>query len=211
MTSGVCDMCGKVLKSSNPEAMAAHKRESSSCSLLSGGAPSKNAPAAVKKAEEALAEIIADGHRLQAAGTFEELEQHAVKRKEAEQAVKKARSESKAEKAAIKQLAANSMSAANWTSCLTSALDGNADDGRFSKGESAIEERLASETVGLVTSAQFKEKREALAAEGARKREEEARAESEARAERARKKQEKKRKREAAERRGLSFAEEAED
>ena len=195
-TSGKCDVCGKVLKSSAPEAMEAHKRESSSCVP----APSKgNAPKAVRDAEERLRDVIEEGQRLAVHGSFEEVERNTADRKEAEQALKRARSESKSEKRAIKDLAAASMSAAAWTSSLTSALDGGGDD-RFAKAEDNVEQQLAAQTVGLVSAEAFREKREALEAETASKR---AREEEE----QLKRKKAKKKKLEQQQRRGLSFAE----
>jgi hypothetical protein len=206
-TSGICNVCGKRLKSCSPEAMAAHQRESTTCV----GAPSKNAPEAVRKAEAALLEAVEEEKRVHAEGNYEAIEAHAVKRKQAEAAVKNARAEAKQEKQKIKNLAAASMSAANWTASLTSALDGNSEAGRFSKGDSAIEEKLATATVGLVTAEAFREKRVALEAEVEQRRQEEEEGARLAEAQRARKKQEKKRKREQAERRGLSFEEEGDE
>ena len=127
-TSGICNVCGKRLKSSAPEAMAAHQRESTTCV----GAPSKNAPEAVKKAESALFLVIEEEKRLQSEGSFEEIQAHAVKRKQAEEAVKNARAGAKARKQEIKSLAAASMSAESWTSSLTSALDGKNDERNLS-------------------------------------------------------------------------------
>ena len=175
-TSGRCDICGKLLKSSNPEAMAAHQRESSSCVP----APSKgNAPKAVKDAEARLAEVIEEGRKLQTAGSLAEQERNAEERKQAEQALKRVRAESKSEKRQIKELAAASMSTAAWTSSLTSALDGGGND-RFSRAEDNLEHRLAQQTVGLVKAEDFRRKREAIEEEEAGKadkaeREEEAR------------------------------------
>ena len=197
-TSGRCDICGKLLKSSNPEAMAAHQRESQSCMPP----PSKgNAPKAVKDAEEHLAAIIEEGQRLQMSGSYEEVERNTAKRKEAEQALKRARSECKAEKRQIKDLAAASMSAAAWTSTLSSALDGGG-DGRFAKAEEHVEHALAARTVGLVSAEDFAKRREAVEAETAGKREREEQ-------ERLERKQAKKAKREQKERSRLSFEEDA--
>ena len=124
----------------------------------------------------------------------------AARRKEAEQALKQARAETKAEKRQIKDLAAASMSAASWTASIASALDGDGDGGgRFATAGSDVEQQLAARTVGLVSAGAFREKREALEAEEARKRERE-------REDRLQRKQAKKAKREQQERRGLSFA-----
>lgn len=194
----VCDICGKVLKGSGPEALAAHKRDSSTC------APqvTKGASSAVQRAEKRVADIIAEGRRHDL--TFEELERNGRDRKEAEQVLKQARTESKQEKRAIKEMAAASQSAAGWTSALLAG-----EEARFAKAEEgAVDARLAKETVGFVTAAAFREKREALQAEEAGKaarQEAEAQAEVAARAER---KAHKKRKREEQQRRGLSFDDE---
>ena len=196
-TSGRCDVCGKMLKSSNPEALAAHKRESSSCIPQ----PSKgHAPKAVRDAEERLREVIEEGHRLHAHGSFESIERNTKERVQAEQALKSARSESKAEKRQIKDLAAKSMSTAAWTSSLSSALEGGGDD-RFSRAEDNLEHRLAQQTVGLVKADDFRRKREAIEEEEAGK------AEREEEAKKA-KKAAKKAKREQQERQGLSFEDE---
>lgn len=201
-TSGKCDICGKLLKSSNPEALEAHKRESSSCVPP----PSKgNAPKAVKDAEDKLRQIIEDGRRLQSGGSFEEIEANVAARREAEQVLKRVRDECKSEKRHIKDLAASSMSAAAWTSSLSSALDGGGDT-RFAKAEENVEARLAQQTVGLVSAKDFQAKREAIEAEeaalggveGKRVRDE---------ADRLAKKAAKKAKREKQERKGLSFDE----
>ena len=101
-----------------------------------------------------------------------------------------ARKDSKADKKAIKQLAANSMSAASWTQ---GVLDG---DSKYVRAEEGVEQRLAASTVGLVTADQFREKRLAL--------EEEAQEAEEAQR---RRRQAKKAKREQEQRRGLSFVE----
>ena len=195
-TSGRCNICGKLLKSSAPEAMAAHQRESSSCVP----APSKgNAPKAVRMAEERLAEIIEEGQRLQTTGSFEEVEGNVARRKEAELALKRARDDGKAEKRAIKELAASSMSAAAWTSSLSSAISGDGDQ-RFERADEGVDSALAARTVGLVSAEAFRERREAVEAEAAGKREREE-------AERLERKQAKKKKREQQERRGLSFVE----
>ena len=195
-TSGRCNICGKLLKSSAPEAMAAHQRESSSCIPP----PSKgNVPKALKDAEEHLRELIEEGHRLQVSGSHDEIERNTAKRREAEQAVRRIRSECKEQKREIKDLAAKSMSAAAWTSSLSSALDGSGDD-RFAKAEENVEHRLAAQTVGLGSAEDFKSKREAIEMEEAGKRERE---EAEAK----QRKKAKKAKREQQERERLSFVE----
>ena len=181
--------------------MAAHQRESSTCIAP----PSKHAPKAVKDAEERLHAIIAEGQRLISSGSFEEREKNDAERRAAEQALKNARVESKAEKRAIKDLAAASMSAASWTSTLSSALGGDGDS-RFSKAEEDVERQLAERTVGLVSAGDFRERREAIEAEeaakaGKREREE---------AERLEKKAAKKAKREKQEKAKLSFEEDDE-
>ena len=183
--------------------MAAHQRESSTCIP----APGKNEPKVVKDAEVALAAVIEEGRVLAASGSFEDQERNAAERKEAEAAVKRARAESKADKRAIKELAASSMSAASWTQSVAAVIGGG-DDARFAKAEDGtVEHRLAAETVGLVSAEAFRERREALEAEEATKREREAEEEAEAAKRRLEKKKEKKRKREQQERRGLSFVE----
>ena len=195
-TSGKCDICGKVLKSSSIEAMEAHKRESQSCVPP----PSKgNAPKQVKDAEDRLRDIIDEGHRLASSGSFEDIEANAAARREAEQTLKRVRNECKAEKRAIKDLAAASMSAAAWTSNLSSALSGGGDD-RFAKAEENVEHRLAQQTVGLVSAEDFRSKRVAIEAEEAGKREREEE-------ERRQRKKAKKAQREQQERKGLSFVE----
>ena len=199
----VCDVCGKVLKSSAPEALASHKRESSKCIA----APSRGeASSDVRKAEAELAEVMTMGQNLH--GSFEEIEQHLARRREAELSVKRARSESKAQKVAIKEMAAASMSAANWTASVASAISGESEgsSSRFSKGECSLEGRFATETVGLLGATAFREKREALEREAEKELDRKAQAEHEADVQRVKRKQDKKRKREAKEKRGLSFA-----
>lgn len=188
-----CMVCGKVLRGTTMEAMLAHRRESESCVPPLG--TDKNAPHAVKQAEAALQEVIEEGNRLKVSGSFDEIQNHTRRRAEAEQALKRARNESKAEKRAIKDLAVASMSAANWTQAV---LGGESE--RFSRGEDAVEQRLAQETVGLVSSADFRERREQLETEAAERKVREVEAAQ-------KRKQEKKRKREQQQRRGLSFTE----
>ena len=129
--------------------------------------PSKHAPKAVKDAEERLHAIIAEGQRLISSGSFEEREKNDAARRAAEQALKNARVESKAEKRAIKDLAAASMSAASWTSTLSSALGGDGDS-RFSKAEEDVERQLAERTVGLVSAGDFRERRKTEAEQAAK-------------------------------------------
>ena len=140
---------------------------------------------------------------MHSSGSFEEIEKNVAQRKEAEQALKRARAEASSEKRAIKDLAANSMSAAAWTASLSTALNGGGDDGRFSKAEDSVEQALAAQTVGLVSAEAFREKRQALEEEAAQKRQREEE-------ERVQRKAAKKAKKEKQERRGLSFVEDDE-
>eukprot|EP00966_Prymnesium_polylepis_P060459 1402784-Prymnesium_polylepis.1 len=98
------------------------------------------------------------------------------------------------------------MSAASWTSSLASAFSGDGDE-RFSRGDDALDSRLAQETVGLVSGAAFREKRLALEAEEVARRAKEEESERERVAAAKQRKKDKKRKREQEERRGLSFEE----
>ena len=117
--------------------------------------------------------------------------------------MKQARKETKAEKQAIKDLAAASMSAAGWTQAL---LDG--EETRFAKAESnAVEQRLSAETVGLVSASDFREKRAALEAEATEKRVREEQEARDAVVEKQQRKKQKRQQREREERRGLSFVE----
>jgi len=116
-------------------------------------------------------------------------------------------SHEQAEKARVKELAQQSMSAAGWTSAL---LQG--EENRFAKAdEGAVESQLAAATVGLVSSAAFREKREELEAAAGAKREREAEEAAEAAAAQQARKRAKKREREKQQQRGLSFAADEED
>ena len=170
--------------------MSAHQRESQSCRPQA----SRSDSTSVKALEAKLASVVAEGKALgMGSGTFEQSEKNAALQKELEKQLRQARRDSKADKQAIRQLAQNSMSAASWTQ---GVLDG---DSKYVKGESGVEQRLAAETVGLVTADQFREKRERLESEEADERDA---AEKEKQRRRA-----KKAKREQQERRGLSFVE----
>jgi hypothetical protein len=179
--------------------MAAHQRESQHCVPTTKGATGK-----VAQLEGKLKEIIEHGRRLGTGkgGSFEEVQANLKARDEAEAELKAARQSSKDEKRAVKDLAQKSMSAAGWTQAL---LEG---DARFSQAEEGVvEHRLAAETVGLVSSAAFRQKREELETEaiGKRKRDEEA--ERATRLEAVKQKKEKKIRREREQKRGLSFVE----
>jgi hypothetical protein len=196
-----CPRCGKVLRSGSEEAMRAHQRESESCFAQSG----KGESSAVTALAERLRKLIDEGRKLgTGTGTFEDTQRNAKERAQVEAQLKQARKETKREKQAVKDLAAASMSAANWTQHI---LQG---DSRFSKGEASVEHRLAQETVGLVTSSEFKAKKEALEAEAVRKeREDEERAAAKrAAAEVERKARKKRQRQEQASK--LSFADEDE-
>ena len=130
----------------------------------------------------------------------------APERAEVEEELKRARKESKAEKTMVKTLAQESLSAASWTQSLASAFSGDGDQ-RFARGDDSLDQRLASETVGLVTAGAFREKRLALEAEVVAKREREEEIERERAAAEKQRRREKKQKREAQQRKGLSFEE----
>jgi hypothetical protein len=196
----VCDICGKCLRSATAEAMAAHQLESSTCFPPPSLA---HAPPAIKQAEAALRAVVEEGERLRVCGSFDEVQRNAQARADAHQALKRAKLDAKADKRAIKDLAQSSMSAASWTQALK---DGS--DSKFARAEgSVIESRLAAETVGLVTSTEFRQKREELAAEEAQRRAEEEGKREREQAEAQERKRAKKRKHEERERRGLSFEE----
>lgn len=181
--------------------MTAHQRESSTCAPA---LKSKNPTPNVKEAEESLAAAIEEGRRLETLGSFEDVEKAARSRREAELRLKQARSDSKAEKRQIRELAASSLSAASWTKAV---LGG--EEARFDRAEGGmVEQALAAQTVGLVTSAEFRERREALEAEEAARGVREEEAERKAAQHRLEKKRARKRQREEQERRGLSFVEE---
>ena len=191
-----CPICGKLLRSGSDEAMSAHQRESQSCYPKAG----KSDSSVVKALEARLASVIAEGKALgSGSGTFEQTERNAAERVEVEQLLKQARKDSKADKKAIKQLAANSMSAASWTQ---GVLDGH---NKYVRAEEGVEHRLAAETIGLVTADQFREKRMALEEEALEKRQREEAAAREADEVQRRRRQAKKAKREQEERRCLSF------
>jgi hypothetical protein len=83
------------------------------------------------------------------------------------------------------------------------------EEARFDRAEGGmVEQALAAQTVGLVTSAEFRERREALEAEEAARGVREEEAERKAAQHRLEKKRARKRQREEQERRGLSFVEE---
>jgi hypothetical protein len=192
MPPGVCDICGKVLRSTSHEAMAAHQLESSTCIPP----VSAHAPKAIKDAEAALRAVVLEGQRLHANGTFEEIERNAKHRAEAAQALKSARLDAKSEKQNIRDLASASMSAAGWTQALREG-----ESARFAKATlPAVDQKLAAATVGLVSSSDFRQKREILVAEEEHKI---LHAEEAARE----RKRAKKQKLEMQQRRGLSFEE----
>jgi hypothetical protein len=197
MGRGICDRCGKQLRCASDEAMAAHQRESQHCVPKTKGATGK-----VAQLEGQLRDIIEHGRRLAAGkgGSFDEVQANLKARDEAEAALKAARQSSKDEKALVKNLAQKSMSAADWTQAL---LEG---DARFSQAEEGVvEQRLAAETVGLVSSAAFRQKREELESEALSKRKREEDAERATRLDADKRKKEKKLKREREQTRGLSF------
>lgn len=197
MGRGICDRCGKQLRCASDEAMAAHKRESQHCVPTTKGAIGK-----VAQLEAKLKEIIGHGRRLGAGqgGSFEEVQANLKARDEAEAELKAARQSSKDEKVLVKNLAQKSMSAAGWTQAL---LEG---DARFSQAEEGmVEQRLAAETVGLVSSAAFRQKREELESEAISKRKREEEDERATRSDADQRKKEKKLKREREQKRGLSF------
>ena len=148
-----CDICGKVIKSTSAEAMAAHQRESSSCYPLTASA---SAPKAVRDAEEQLRAAIDESKRLAAGGgSFEEQERAVRERSSAVLALKRARQESRDAKKEIRDIAQASMSAQGWTDALRAG-----EEARFARAEGdAVESRLASETIGLVSASAFKQKR----------------------------------------------------
>ena len=198
MAGRTCPICGKVLRSGSEEAMSAHQRESQSCRPQANRSDSTS----VKALEAKLASVVAEGKALgMGSGTFEQSEKNAALQKELEKQLREARRDSKADKQAIRQLAQNSMSAASWTQ---GVLDG---DSKYVKGEAGVEQRLAAETVGLVTADQFREKRERLESEEAEKRQREEADERDAAEKEKQRRRAKKAKREQQERRGLSFVE----
>lgn len=151
-----CPICGKLLKSGSEDAMRSHQRESQSCYPTSGKGESN----AIKALDEKLRSLIDEGRRLgTTGGSFEETQRNEAERQKVEHELKNARKEHRNEKQAVKDLAKASMSAANWTQVLL------AGDQRFSKGEESVEGRLAQQTVGLVTSSEFREIRASLEAE----------------------------------------------
>lgn len=178
--------------------MAAHKRDSNSCVPTTKGATGK-----VAQLEEKLKQVIEAGRRLGVGkGSFEEVQANFKERDEVEVELKEARKSIKADKTMVKNLAQASMSAAGWTQAL---LEG---DARFSQAEEgAVESRLAAETVGLVTSAQFRLKREELEAEAISKRKRDVEEGQAASVALEKRKKAKKLKREQEQKRGLSFAE----
>mmetsp|Transcript_5874 Transcript_5874/g.9856 ORF Transcript_5874/g.9856 Transcript_5874/m.9856 type:complete len:202 (+) Transcript_5874:286-891(+) len=191
-----CSICGKICKSE--AGVKQHQREADSCRLTAGSSDSQ----LVKQLDEKLQRVIEAGRSLGlGSGSFEETQRNNAEREELEAALRNARCESKNEGKRIKELACKSMDTSNWTKAL---LDG---DQRFSKSEELLEARLAQETVGLVSTTAFREKRENLEKEDCEKHkrerenlEKEAAALKEQR--KARKKQHEKQ-----QRRGLSFDE----
>lgn len=192
-----CPVCGKLLRSGSEAAISAHQRESQSCRPKAG----RDESSTVKALEERLASVIAEGKTIGlSAGSFEQSQRNEAERAEIEWKIKQARKDQKADKRAIKELAARSMSAVSWTQ---GVLEG---DARYAKAsEDGVETRLAAETVGLVTADAFRQKREELEADNvAKRRREEDEERNAADAERKRKAA-RKAKREREERRGLSF------
>ena len=196
-----CDICGKVIKSTSAEAMAAHQRESSSCYPLTASA---SAPKAVRDAEEQLRAAIDESKRLAAGGgSFEEQERAVRERSSAVLALKRARQESRDAKKEIRDIAQASMSAQGWTDALRAG-----EEARFARAEGdAVESRLASETIGLVSASAFKQKRAEIEAEREAQREREEQQVQEAALAQQQRKRAKKQQREREQRRGLSFDE----
>lgn len=196
-----CDRCGKVLKGTTDEALKAHQRESESCRPRIGAGESSK----IKELDNRLQFIIAEGRRISSeGGSFEEIEKNAKQRKAAEDALKEARDETKAEKKMLRALAEESLSASSWTESLKSAVCGEG-DARFERGDDAIDQKLAQETVGLVSAAAFREKRLAVEAQILAKHSYDKEAQLQREVDEKRKRREKKRKREQEQRRGLSF------
>ena len=195
----VCSICGKVCKSA--EGVRQHQRESDKCR----GGVSAHDSQEVKRLHTKVQALVDEGKKLgTGGGSFEATQQNARDVDEAEAALKQARTDSKADKKAVKKLAHESMSAANWTAAVLSG-----EEARFARAEEgSVESQLAAQTVGFVSAADFREKREAIEREEATKREREAAAEVEAAAAAKRRRKERKLQAERTERRGLSFTEE---
>lgn len=199
----MCGLCGKVLKGNTAQALMAHQRESDSCRPRVGAGEAPR----IKALDEKVQELIEEGNRLATrGGSYEETERNARERAQAEEALKQARKDSKAEKQQVKALAMESLSAASWTQSLASAFAGDGDP-RFARGDDSLDQRLASETVGLVSGQAFREKRLALEAEASAKRAREEEEERERAATEQQRKREKKQRREKQQRQGLSFEE----
>ena len=194
-----CPLCGKICKSA--DGVRQHQRESDKCRPGASASDSQE----VKRLHGKLQALLDEGRALgQGHGSFEATQQNARDVEAAETALKQARRDSKADKKAVKALARESMSAANWTQAVLSG-----EDARFSRAEEgSVESELAAQTVGLVSTADFRERRAAIERDAATKREREAEAEVQAAAAQRRRKKERKLQNERAERRGLSFTEE---
>ena len=91
----ICGICGKRLRGSTPEAVAAHQRESQSCMPAPSG---PNAPKALRDAEASLARVIAAGRALASTGSYEQIQQNERERSAAEAEVRRVRKEGKDEK-----------------------------------------------------------------------------------------------------------------
>mgnify|MGYP003684450071 CR=1 FL=1 len=196
MPGAICERCGKQLRSSSQDAIAAHQRDSSHCVPKTKGAVGE-----VARLEAQLQQLTDEGRRLEAGkGSYEEVQANLRQRQETEAALKAARKNTKDEKKLVKNLAKKSMSVEGWTQAL---LDG---DARFSCAqEGLVEERLTAQTVGLVSGAAFRQKREQLEAEAARKRAHEEDKEQEKKSALHMKNKQRKLKREQEQKRTLSF------
>ena len=93
------------------------------------------------------------------------MQQHEAERKALAQQVKEARAEAKAERKDLRKHVASASDPANWTKNLLDGMDDS-----FDKADEGIERELTQATTGLVSAADFKERKERLE----RKREEEA-------------------------------------
>ena len=147
----VCSICGKVCKSA--EGVRQHQRESDKCR----GGVSANDAQEVKRLHTKVQALVDEGKKLgTGGGSFAATQQNARDVDEAEAAPKQARTDSKADKKAVKKLAHESMSAANWTAAVLSGEEA----GVARAEEGSVESQLAAQTVGFVSAADFREKRE---------------------------------------------------
>ncbi|KAL1528645.1 hypothetical protein AB1Y20_010018 [Prymnesium parvum] len=198
-----CERCGKVLKGSTDEALQAHQRENESCRPRAGAKESQR----IKELDAKLQLLIEEGRALgMRGGSFEASEKNERERAELQEEIKRLRQEHRDEKKMVKTIAQESLSAASWTQSLAAAFSGDG-DARFTRGDNSIDQRLASETVGLVSTADFRAKRLAIEMEATRKQEIEDQKEQERIAMEKIRKREKKQKREQEQRRTLSFDE----